>query len=188
MKKLFIRILVLECFLFINLYTITFANTPLKVSFIPISEFSIGGISFQSTLQDVINIYGKPTSITSHENSSYTSSGPYMMSQNFITYNYNNKFIIEAYNDGLSWDPKDLFVYSVTIKDANNLSTPSGFHVGQSFSSVTNIYGYTAKLKKSTNRNNNYSYYCYKYYEATLIFAVDYNNIIREISIWGVTC
>lgn len=188
MKKIFIKIVIFSCFLLINSFNIALANAPLKVASVPISEFSIGGIGFQSTLKNVIDIYGKPTSITPRESSAYTSSAYYMMSQNYLTYDYNNKFIVQAYNDGLSWDPKDFYVYSVTIKDADNLSTPSGFHVGQSFSAVTNTYGYTAKLKKSKSDYPYYSYYCYNYYEAKLVFAVDYNNIIREISIWGVTC
>lgn len=164
------------CISILNLTNHVFASE--KYATIPISEFSIGGISFKSTLADVIQIYGEPTYKTYKEESS----------RNFVLYNYNNKFIVGAFNFGHSWAKSDLGVYKVILRNANNLFTPSGITVGQDFSEVTKKFGYTSKINYTGIKLPNCSYYCYHYYEANMIFAVDYENIIREIIFIGVTC
>ena len=96
------------------------------------TEFNIGGISFGSSMEYVIEIYGEPSSKEEHieENSA------------ILTYNYNNKLLISA----ATFNGK-YHVETVTIT-ADNLATPSGFSVGHPYADVENTYSKIPPLDK----------------------------------------
>ena len=136
------------------------------------TEFNIGGISFGSPMEYVIEIYGEPSSKEEHieENSA------------ILTYNYNNRLLISA----ATFNGK-YHVETVTIT-ADNLATPSGFSVGHPYADVENTYGKIPPLDKIEIKSHGLDP-DYVYYERScglnyMLFAVDRNNIIQKITMY----
>lgn len=153
-----------------------YTNSRYNHSF-PKSELFIGGIGAFSKLSYVTSIYGKPQK----KDFDTASDG-----RHFVTYYYGN-LTVSAFNFGQSWAESDLEVYLIYITDGS-LTTPSGIAVGQPYSNVTNKYGYggTARLPRAPIPNC--TYYIYSINEYDIVFAVDYNNIIKGITIQGDYC
>ena len=133
------------------------------------TEFNIGGISFGSPMEYVIEIYGEPSSQNEEKDS-------------VLTYNYNNKLWISS-----AIFKQEYHVETIAIT-ADNLATPSGFAVGHPYADVEKKYGKIPPLDKLKVQKKSLES-IYTYYERScglnhMLFTVDQNGIIQKITMY----
>ena len=93
-------------------------------STLPQNEFSLGGISPEMTVNEVLDIYGSPTSIDNKGD---------------LVYDYGGTVKIFFWKNCYK-DSNEYEVQSVTTTANNGFATPAGLRVGMSYSEMVALY------------------------------------------------
>ena len=170
MKKFFSLLLTV---FFVLLTTVALAAEPTNT--MKEDELSIGGVGFETTLNGVELMFGRPD-----RKENFTANGQYI-----VRYYYGNKLIISAKAaQNFTGNELTLPVSSVDCRQPT-LSTPSGFYTGMDFRIATFKYGKGELLPEGQVKDGivGCKYYVYLVNGKAMTFAVDAAGIVQEISL-----
>ena len=153
------KMIMLAAAIFLLIAQVCFA-APTKS--VPKEDLTIGGISFGSSEEYVISVYGEPDSVSYYH-------GKFYEPQHLKTLHYGTTFTIDI-------DEDDHNVYKIKSTGDNGLKTPLGFTVGSDISAVKDHYKNRCRVFKDGVRILSDGLY--------MLFGIDRDGIITEISIY----
>lgn len=121
MKKIFLAVM-------LSVFALVSSN--ICSAKMPVSEMYLSGLTFGTSYNEIVRIYGKPTTSEYHGETGPTNNP----NANYAVYKYGYSVIINCSNHGKK-------TYRIAVTENNGWKTPSGIAVGSNISDVLDLYG-----------------------------------------------